>query len=1211
MPPAPSLGEDRGRAEAPSVQRPAQAEPMQPRQGQHRQVRLDADVPSALADKLAAAKPVVWRGKGDLPQYPWAGPPLRGSWLVLDLWAGFSGLCIALLSMGVHFYALAAESDEACRACAHQAMPHIVHIDAVENIQVRDLKPMLMRRRFRGIILGGGSPCQGNSILNASRGGLVDPRSQQPALLAQLETELASEPLCEGLELVTFLENVASMPPSVRTQYDKWMHSSPVLINAGSCGWVQRRRLYWLSANRRGLVDTLQPPPHWQWESPAAGHPPELRYQGPKPVPAKVVWSGGFAPLLDPAVIVKSGGSGAMHTFTREFYHPEDRVQQVSAAAAQRFYEDNRRFPPGAYEEHSVLWRGSQWRQPFPEERAQLLGVPPAAVSAVQGSEDHQRRVRNSLLGNGFHIPSVLAVFLLLPALLEAKLVRQPTSPDWELRERVQGTVWEPERLARFPDMLHGADVVSEMKSCFADIPVAPSIWQEVERRLNHCRLHCLQAFSAWCRMRGDPWQQLGPTPVFGRDRTAIFAGLSGQRYASAASRGLDHLLQPGLGPELHMAESLRQPSPFRPRDWPEPDVRFVTNALVIWQDHLPALASDLRRVLRSVATALSPLEEALALHRCTSAQHVAQGKKPAFLSCMTALLRWPDFLQGRHLLQGYPIVGPVQSCGVFREIHQDTKLPLEEWLGAPSAEAVDRLLRSGPPRYHEEIYAATLEEQAKGFCSSFATRADMDRHFGYGQWRPLERFMITQECGKQRLIDNARKTGHNLHTELSETITTTSVDFIASTARMVATSLLPGDSLPQEPPQWLSLRVGTDDLPDAYRGLPVCEEHLRFSVVAVFVPHSGWRFTTLWGLAYGLESAVVAFNRFPQLGVAITRRCLLGFAAAYFDDELSVEFVRHADVTQRGLQLTFSLMGAPVQPAKSFWPTANRHYLGTSVHTGDAFSDGFVRFQPKSTTTWKVLKKLELATTTRSLDRDTAGKLRGDLNWLWSMCAGHVGKLAGPLLTDKQSSADPTLDPLQLWTLELLIGIVQASHPRDVVVAGPPKPNVVVYSDASFEDGVLRLGWLILHPAHEVLGGTCAVPAATLSSWAPRKQQIYPGETLCGLVVPLLHGDLFISQDVTWYIDNEAATASLVRGSSKQLDVHMISQFAQATLYRYGARVWWEWIDSASNPSDGLSRLGIHDPWTVAQGWNVQEYDFPIHLLPANFLASFASLVV
>ena len=297
---------------------------------------------------------------------------------------------------------------------------------------------------------------------------------------------------------------------------------------------------------------------------------------------------------------------------------------------------------------------------------------------------------------------------------------------------------------------------------------------------------------------------------------------------------------------------------------------------------------------------------------------------------------------------------------------------------------------------------------------------------------------------------------------------------------------------------------------------------------------------------------------------MAITRRCLLGFAAAYFDDELSVEFITHIDVTQCGLQLAFSLMmGAPLQPSKSFPPACNRHYPSTSVHTGDAFSAGFVRFQPKSTTMWKVQRRLQEAQFCKSLDRDTAGKLRGDINWLWSMCAGFVGKLAGPLLTEKQTSSDPSLTPLQVWNLHLLEEIISHADPRDVFVAGPSKEPVVVYSDASFEAGILRLGWVICHPCLPTIGGSCAVPTATLASWAPRRQQIYPGETLCGLVVPVLHPDRFRNADVIWYIDNEAAASSLVRGSSIQLDVHMIAQYAQVVLHRLGARTWWEWIDS------------------------------------------------
>jgi len=228
--------------------------------------------------------------------------------------------------------------------------------------------------------------------------------------------------------------------------------------------------------------------------------------------------------------------------------------------------------------------------------------------------------------------------------------------------------------------------------------------------------------------------------------------------------------------------------------------------------------------------------------------------------------------------------------------------------------EVVDALVHSRPPRHAEDILEQTRAEQAKGFCSQLMSRTAVDGLFGRGNWRPLERFQVVQADNKRRMIDNARRTQHNSHTSMSETIFTVSIDFVASVAASLARRLCGQDADPCQALPWLRLRIGTDDLPDAYRGLPVLPAHQRFSVVAIFVPNVGWRFTLLWGLAFGLESAVVAFNRFPKPGIAISRRCTLALTAAYFDDELAVETIADSDVSQAGLRLTFQLMGAPPQ---------------------------------------------------------------------------------------------------------------------------------------------------------------------------------------------------------------------------------------------------------------------------------------------------------
>ena len=140
-----------------------------------------------VAQALLAAKPVVWRGQGDLFQLPVPeAQELRGRWLVVELWSGLSGLALALLSLGMNFIALAAEIDTDAVQCVKKCMPNIVHVDRVEDINIAMFQELLKSKDFRGVIIGGGSPCRPNSSLNPGRKGLQDNRALQPKILADM-----------------------------------------------------------------------------------------------------------------------------------------------------------------------------------------------------------------------------------------------------------------------------------------------------------------------------------------------------------------------------------------------------------------------------------------------------------------------------------------------------------------------------------------------------------------------------------------------------------------------------------------------------------------------------------------------------------------------------------------------------------------------------------------------------------------------------------------------------------------------------------------------------------------------------------------------------------------------------------------------------------------------------------------------------------------
>lgn len=139
-------------------------------------------------------------------------------------------------------------------------------------------------------------------------------------------------------------------------------------------------------------------------------------------MPAQVWWSGPDPPLLDPVQVLRDQGAGAMHTFTREFWYPADRVRDATPAAVDRFHHDHRRFPPAEYEEASLLWSGSEWRTLHPSERCQVMGIPPDLVVPVRGHPSKRTQVKNSLIGNGFHIPCIIALLTMLPGILSTKI---------------------------------------------------------------------------------------------------------------------------------------------------------------------------------------------------------------------------------------------------------------------------------------------------------------------------------------------------------------------------------------------------------------------------------------------------------------------------------------------------------------------------------------------------------------------------------------------------------------------------------------------------------------------------------------------------------------------------------------------------------------------------------------------------------------------
>ena len=266
----------------------------------------------------------------------------------------------------------------------------------------------------------------------------------------------------------------------------------------------------------------------------------------------------------------------------------------------------------------------------------------------------------------------------------------------------------------------------------------------------------------------------------------------------------------------------------------------FACVALRVWGPLLPVWRQQVRQLLHRLIHAFDSVhaffEEVSIVRGLTTRSSVA-------LAVLTALLDWPDVLQPQRYLTGFPAVSHIEPTGLFHEIPDTQVLQEDEFLGQAAFDFVDELLRKPPSPDASTIWDLTVEEQSKGWCSGPFWRAQMDAKFQPAGWKPVPRFLVTQPCGKLRLMDDTKKGSHNQATAMKETIYTIGINRLSTMVDGLARSVLDGDVHAPLPP-WFIPTACVVDLPDAYRGCPVEPSQRCFTIAATFsLQHRAWRF--------------------------------------------------------------------------------------------------------------------------------------------------------------------------------------------------------------------------------------------------------------------------------------------------------------------------------------------------------------------------------
>ena len=987
-----------------------------------------------------------------------------------------------------------------------------------------------------------------------------------------------------------------------------------VHIQAGRASWVARPRTYLCSWPLSGALPLVgawgrHPPLRTAVETPletapGAGSVPTGLLQGALPdlraLPSAktgwhlgVPWSAPWAPTgatppnrLWPLPAQPPVGAG---------WAADPACSSVvpSGPAAARAAADPS-LPPRSFESYGLLWRSAEWQLPSVEDWCWLLGLPADWVAPLR---------KHHLATLACAPPQAV-----LRTLLQPLATFHPAPP----LPQAGGT---GERLGPLRPLFEA----------HAHLFAGPS--------------HPLNRFSASLARRGlSPAAFGAPCYPELEARGLAAAGIGTQRGATISRWAPPPLIQ-ASAPDDHVRQALQLEHPFQRPPMLELDLEFAVELSAGKEASLARSAFG--ELIAKLKTSFADFDRQAQALMPAPVHRVHGGHSVGLLLFWVLLLGWPDLDLILREVIGYSIVGAVAPSFLYPTVApppantvEDLLRSAEEWnahleatLGPASESGTD-----------EEILRQTRKDRALGAAAGPFLSSQLDRAFGRGRWRAVPRHGLWQEHnGKLRCIDNARSSEHNAATSETERLRVIAGDIVPAVARKFHSLLAqskPSGKAEQEPD---SLVGSSEDWERGYRQRACTQDHLRFNVVAFW--HCGLKKVLFWvyfGLLFGLASSVVAFNRTPALLVAVLRRVAGVPAFHYFDDLGLVDRASLGKVGQNLLQLVhtsagFALDGGKAQERETSWV-----FLGVLYKLREALSKGLIVADAKPGRRAQILARLNTILAAREASLREIQSLRGKGGFLSQTTFGRMGRAAESAMVRFEVEAAreagprlhrPATDDL-LHALQLLKALILRAPARSLYLQPRYRAPTVLYTDAMFVqpgspqglsdllaeprkatvyapaadanpppvgDATCRVGVVVFSERlRRPLGLTAVVTKELLAALLVRKQQITQAETLVAALVLQEVPHALQDVDALWFIDNQGAEAGLISGYSGALDSAAMLGVTHICLAALNCRVWWEYVASELNPSDGLSRAGLKDPWTLQQGWDLRECQLP-----------------
>ena len=334
-------------------------------------------------------------------------------------------------------------------------------------------------------------------------------------------------------------------------------------------------------------------------------------------------------------------------------------------------------------------------------------------------------------------------------------------------------------------------------------------------------------------------------------------------------------------------------------------------------------------------------------------------------------------------------------------------------------------------------------------------------------------------------------------------------------------------------------------------------------------------RYFVIHGHCFGQLSAVNTFNAVSKFLSCAARHLFAHSGGNYFDDHFTEEPSFVGSSGQESLGLLAECLGFLFDPGKHSDMAERFVYLGVR-HDLSRASSGVVsvRILPQ--------RRRDLVSLCRGilksgfLSPGEAASLRGKLYFAASAAYGKIGRAALQPIIQRQErpGSSSRLQPATISALRFFITLLNNMPDRELRLGVDPRPPLIVWSDASWEQGVGWLGFVVFDPESQrfVHSDSC-VPEFILDMFVAKKQKIGQCEILAANAVYYSLPDLCRDRQVVHWIDNTSAISCLVHGYSGKVDSALLVNAFNLFNAGLRARIHYEYVESKANVADLPSR--------------------------------------